>query len=172
MKKTVSLLLCLILICSSVIPAVTVAAETEDREYLEDGSYFDIVINDGINEEAEGGIFAKIIAFFRQLIDFIKGQKTVSKTKQLSYYSADGRLLWTAMLTGEFVYTKYSAVCNRVAFNMDIYDSDWKLKSSEYKNEGNKAFAEFTVRQYKLSVPLKVIEKTMTLVCDTNGNVQ
>ncbi len=172
MKKILSVLLCVVFIILMAFPVFSAVSQTESKEYLEDGSYFDIVISDSIKEESEGGIFAKIIAFFRQLINFIKGQKTVSKTKYINYYSSDGSLLWTAMLTGEFVYTKYSAVCTLARFDMDIYDSDWKKQDSGCKNEGDTAFAQFSVKQYKLLVPLKTIEKTMTLVCDTSGNVQ
>lgn len=172
MKKVIAVFLCPVFIILSVFPVFAAGMQKEEREYLEDGSYFVEVVSDSIKNEKEQGIFAKLFEFLRKLIEFFKGHKTVTKTKYLNYYSSDNELLWTAKLEGEFVYSKTSAVCSFSEFSIDIFDSDWKLISSECDKNENTAKAEFSVKQYKLLVPLKTIEKTMTLTCDTKGNVK
>ncbi len=172
MRKITALLLCPVIVLLSVFPVFAGNSLEEEREYLEDGSYFVEVINDGISNEKEEGIFMKLFSFLKKLIDFFRGRKSVSKTKYLNYYSSDNELLWTARLEGDFVYTKNSAECISSRFGMEIADSDWKLISSECDKNENTAEASFSVRQYKLSVPLKTIEKTLTLTCDTKGNVK
>lgn len=172
MKKIIAVFLCPVFIILSVFPVFAAGMQKEEREYLEDGSYFIEVVSDSIKKENEQGIFAKLFDFLKRLIEFFKGQKTVTKTKHLNYYSSDNELLWTAKLTGEFIYSKSTAVCSSAEFSMEIYDSDWLLQSSECEEAGDTAAAEFTVKQYKLLVPLKTIEKRMTLTCDTKGNVR
>lgn len=172
MKRIISVFLSIILLLFSVLPAFGAEKPAEEREYFEDGSYITVSVDERPENESTGGIFAKLLDFLRRLIDFFKGQKTVSKTKKLNYYSADDELLWTARLKGEFVYTKNSAVCTLAEFSTEIYDSDWQLVSSSCRETENLAVADFTIRQYKLLVPLKTVERTMKLECDTQGNVK
>lgn len=170
MKKLISVILCFIMLFPLCSFCFSTASEIK-TEYLEDGSYFESGFGE-INEEAEPlGIFAKLMEFFRKLVEFFTGKKTVSRTKYLNYYSSDGRLLWSAYLEAEFSYTKNKAECTEADFRCEIYDSDWKLNSQEMSRMGNKATAVFSVKQYKLAVPLTTIEKELTLVCDTKGNV-
>lgn len=172
MKKIISVLMCTVFILLSALPVFGAENIREETEYFDDGSYITVNVSENTENESSGSIFARLLDFLRRLIDFFKGQKTVSKTKYLNYYSSDDELLWTARLKGEFVYTKNSAVCTLAEFSADIYDSDWQLVSSSCSESGNTAVADFTVRQYKLLVPLKTVEKTMKLVCDTSGNVK
>ena len=172
MKKLTALLLCPIIFILSVSPVFAGASVNEEREYLDDGSYLVEVINDGVDNEKEEGIFMKLWGFLKKLIDFFRGRKSVSKTKYLNYYSSDNELLWTARLEGDFIYTKSSAECVASRFGIDIADRDWRLISSGCDKKEDTAMASFSVRQYKLSVPLKTIEKTLTLTCDTKGNVK
>lgn len=172
MKKLTALLLCPVIFLLSVCPVFADASVAEEREYLDDGSYFLEVINDGVSHEKEEGIFMRLWGFLKKLVDFFRGRRSVSKTKYLNYYSSDNELLWTARLEGDFIYTKSSAECISSRFSIDIADTDWRLISSECDKNEDTAEASFSVRQYKLSVPLKTIEKTLTLTCDTKGNVK
>lgn len=171
MKKITAVLLSIILLYVSLLPLSATAAE-EKREYLSDGSYFVEVVADAAENENFPGILARLLNFLRSLVDFFKGQKTVTKTKYLNYYSSDGELLWSAMLKGEFVCSKKLVICSSSDFNIDIYDSDWSLLSFSCRENENTATADFTVLQTKLLVPLKTVEKTLSLTCDINGNVK
>ncbi|MBR3767705.1 MAG: hypothetical protein IKL10_05640 [Clostridia bacterium] len=169
MKRLFSLFLVFYLLSVFSLSAFS-SVKTEQREYLEDGSY----IEEYFAEEKESepaGFFAKLMEFFRKLIEFFTGRKTVTKTKYINYYSLEGELLWSARLRADFIYSKKEAVCTECEFDADIFDSDWKIISSECEKSENKATANFKMQQYKLAVPLKTIEKTLILTCDNNGNV-
>lgn len=171
MKKITALLLCLFIIVLSVLPCGAAMITPSEKEYFPDGSYITVTMDDEIREENEMSFFTRLMEFFRKLIEFFKGSRTVSKTKYINYYSSQGDLLWSARLKADFVCTKNSAVCSDARFGIDIFDSDWELISSECTKENNLASADFTVRQYKLLVPLKTIERKITMTCDTNGNI-
>ena len=195
MKKFIAALLCVLMVAASVAPCV--GAYKSDREYFEDGSYIivsdefigndyengyvgdddDHVSGDGQEspEDAESGIgkFLKtVIEFIKKIIALMKTNKTVKETKYVSYYSSTGKLLWTATLTAEFTYNGKTSVCDSVKTGYMIYDSDWKVISEGCEKSGNTATGHFTVRQYKLAVPLKTIEKSVTITCDKDGNIQ
>lgn len=172
MKRFIAALMSFLLSVFPLLSFAAAASITEEREYLDDGTYFVITVSDSVKNESDFGIFAKLLAFFRKLVEFFKGQKTVLKTKYLNYYSSSGELLWTAKLEGKFVCTKRAVFCSSSDFSIDIFDSDWSLVSSFCCGQGNSAFAEFSVEQTKLLVPLKTITKEMTLTCDINGNVK
>lgn len=194
MKKIIAVLLSVLIFAFSLVPCV--GAYQSEREYFEDGSYIivsdeflgndfaddnhgsdDSVGDDGEAEPESGessvSRFLKtIIELFRKIIAFLKTQKTVTETKYVSYYSSDGELLWIASLTAEFTYNGKSSLCESVKTGCNIYDSDWTLVSKECSKDGNTATAHFKVRQHKLGVPLKVIEKTVTVTCDKDGNIK
>ncbi len=171
MKKLIAVFLSVIMLLPLSAFCVGAAEEEIKVEYLEDGSFIESGFCE-VREEAESmGILAKLMEFFRKLMEFFTGNKTVSRMKYVYYYSSEGELLWAAFFEGEFRYNKNEAVCTDTDFRCEIYDSDWKLNSSETKTENNKATALFSVRQYKLAIPLKTIERELTLVCDTNGNI-
>lgn len=194
MKRIIAVLLSVLMLFSAFAP-LCIAAE-EEREYFEDGSYIvvgyefprsehpddglgnDNVSPDGSDATPEDGesklskILKPIIEIIRKIIELLTNQKSVSKTKYASYYDSQGALLWTVHLTADFIYNGKSAVCSDVSAGCTLYDSDWKLVSGERSKSGNTASAHFTVRQYKLGVPLKAIEKTVTLTCDKDGNIR
>ena len=177
MKKILCILLCGVLLCAAVGPAFANSIP-EQRETLEDGSYFVTVVSDSfphyIEIAAESGLTALInglIRFLRQMIQLLSGTKTVSKTKYVNYYDSNGTLLWTVSLTASFTYNKQQATCTYVSRHSEVYDRDWSVVSSRTEKSGNTATGYFTVRQTKLGVPLKTIERTLTLTCDPNGNV-
>ena len=194
MKKAVAVLLCAMIMLSAGAPCC-LAAEGA-REYFDDGSYIvvsydypeielpdngtggdDSVSADDI-EQAESsenffGRFLKaVINFIKKLIGAISNQKKVSETKYASYYDSRGTLLWTVRVKAEFAYNGKSSVCNSVSAGYIGYDSDWKLISKEAFKNGSSASAHFTVKQYKLGVPLKTIEKTVSISCDKDGNIK
>ena len=96
---------------------------------------------------------------------------TVSKTKSAEYFDANGKGLWMISLTADFTYNGKTSACTNARVTYKIYDSDWKNVSSSCSKSAATATGTFSMRQYKLGVPLKLIEKTLTLTCDANGKV-
>ena len=170
MKRIVSVILCFLMLLPVCSLFVSSASEIK-TEYLDDGSFIESGFFEVREEASAVGILAKLMEFFRKLMEFFTGNKTVSRTKYVNYYSSEGELLWAAFLDAEFRYNKNEAVCTDAHFRCEIYDSDWKLNSSDINKNENKATVNFSVKQYKLAVPLKTIERELSLTCDTKGNV-
>lgn len=189
MKKAVAVLLSVMMLFSAF--ASCCFAKEKEKEYFEDGSYMIVSYESphsalpddddnvsgegtGIPEDAESNlskILKPIIDFIKKIIKLLTNQETVRRTKYASYYDSQGALLWTVHVTAEFIYNGKSSVCKDVRVSYVLYDHDWKLVSVDKSKKGNTASAQFTVRQNKLGVPLKTIEKTVTLTCDKDGNI-
>lgn len=197
MKRIFISFLCCVLICLQILPCFAAASDVQ-METNEDGSFFiiteeplasaeppDVDIEhpgDSIKPEGPANpeisgmnalleMFKKIIEAFRRLIAQLSNQKSVTKTKYIYYYSADSELLWSGELTGEFQYSSSSVNCIDAYFDFTTYDSNWKL--ADYVCTAKNATATLTVwvEQCSLGVKLQTIEKTISLTCDTNGNV-
>ncbi|MBQ7116969.1 MAG: hypothetical protein IJN88_02020 [Clostridia bacterium] len=192
MRKFFAVILSVLLFVFSLVPCA--GAYESEREFFDDGSYIiisdELIGNDSSGDGYEGddtigaegtpgsedngvtGFLERIVELIRKIIALLKRNKTAEKTKYVSYFSADGELLWTAVLTAEFSFNGKKSVCDSADAGCLIYDSDWKLLSKEIRKKDNSASAYFKIRQYKLGVPLKTIEKTITLTCDKDGNIK
>ena len=190
MKKIIAFVLCSLLLTAMVVPAVS-AEYSQGTEYFDDGSYIVVTYvkpnvesdNDDIEGEWED-IFAEeeseSTSFFNRLIKWFKDifsklfakQSVVTKTKYCNYFDSNGKLLWSVCLKGTFSYNHRKALCVSSDITYEIRDSDWKMISYDSSEENNTAKGEFSIRQYKLGVPLKLIEKELTLTCDKDGNVK
>lgn len=174
MKRIITMILCAALLMVPLAPAAaaeTVAEAETQTQYFEDGSYITVGFCENSENEATLTFISRLINLIKELVALLQGQRSVSKTKYADYYDAKGRLLWRVCLSADFLYNGKEAKCTQAKTSYEIYDSDWKLISrSDSKNEA-KANGSFSLRQYKLGVPLKVIEKTLTLVCSADGRV-
>lgn len=171
MKRIISIFLVAITLFVLAVPAFAIVPDDTHTEYFNDGSYIVISESDEKNEASDDNIFAKIILLMKRLISILTGEKELSKTKYLRYYDKNGELLWTVYLTGTFTYNGKSSKCTKATTSADIYDSDWKLISSKTSKTGSTATVDFAMRQYKLGVALKLIEKSITITCDNNGKI-
>ncbi len=179
MKKIISLILCAVFLLVPLAPCVSAAAEEDAGvrpgagiEYFEDGSF---LVFDILEEEAatSASFLQKLLNLFKRIFAFLfpEPEQTVSKTKYAEYHSANGKCLWSISLDADFSYNGKTSACTNARISYNIYDSDWKKVSSSCSKSGATATGEFAFRQYKLGVPLKLIEKTLTLTCDANGKV-
>ena len=189
MKKIISLVLCFIMLTMSVIPSVSAAVESND--YFEDGSFISVGYGspgdwesiDGEEESDPNDIFSiikRIVEFIKEFFSRFFGEnaekneneiQTVTKTKYAAYYDSKGNLLWTVYLTADFTCDGKKAECTDARTRYEIKDADWVLLSAECYKSDNTAAADFTVKQYKLGVPLREIQKTLKLTCDEKGNI-
>ncbi len=187
MKKIISFVLSLILL-SSVFMVPSVSAAVESNEYFDDGSFISVGYGSPEHWESTDGEEEAdshdIVSLIKRIIEFIKTffkrffgndenkVQTVTRTKYAAYYDSKGNLLWTVYLTADFTFDGKKAECTDVRTSYNIKDGDWKLLSADCERAGNTASGTFAIKQYKLGVPLKEIEKTLTLTCDEKGNIK
>lgn len=118
-------------------------------EYFEDGSYI-------VTELTE----STITTF---------AAKTVSSSKSSHFYESDNSKAWTVTLNATFSYTGSSATCTKATTSSTIYNSAWKVTSAVASKSGNKATGTFTVKKYVLGIPVKTVNKTLTITCSNTG---
>lgn len=151
MKRITSVLLAmlmLIVMCPTNAFGGEVATD-QYVEYFEDGSYI-------VTELKTSGISTFATS-------------TTSKTKYSSYYNSNGGLEWRVYLTGTFTYTGSSATCTKATKSYSIYNDNWKVTSSSASKSGNKATGKFTVKKYAIGIPIKTVNKTLTITCSNSG---
>lgn len=190
MKKIIAFVLCSLILVTAVYPCAEAVSVAEGKEQFDDGSYLIVtyvkppeetsgdddgwVDIDSETEESESAsFFNKIIKWFKDIISklFAK-QSSVTKTKYCNYYDSNGKLLWSVSLKGTFTYNHRKALCVSSEVSYEIRDKDWTMLSYDSSEENDTAKGEFSIRQYKLGVPLKFIKKELTLTCDKEGNVK
>lgn len=187
MKRFVGLILTVLMLLSAV--PIASAASVESNVYFEDGSFISTGYGspedyweslDGVEESGGSVSFIKRIidlikAFIEKLFGKVEPENqihTVSRTKYAAYYDSKGELLWTVYLTASFTFDGVGSECTAVSTRSDIKDGDWKLLSAESDKSESTAKGTFVMKQYKLGVPLKEIERVLTLTCDEKGNVK
>ncbi len=98
-----------------------------------------------------------------------KGTKSETKTNE--HHNADGSLAWKASITASFTYNGTTSSCTSVSKSTTIYKSSWKCTASSCSKSGAMATGSFTFKYYVLGIPVKTVNKTLTLTCDKNGNI-
>lgn len=153
MKRIVIFLICLLTICTTLTPIVSIAVEpTSDKReiiILEDGSYIEIVTTENFTRSS--------------------GSKTGNKS--YTYWDNDGNAMWKAVLTASFTYTGSSSTCTNASCSVTIYDSSWYQVSKSTSYSGNTATTQLTMGHKVLGVTVSKPSYTITLSCDANGNL-
>lgn len=152
MKKFISLV-CVVFILFSVCTCYAFATDETitDIEYYDDGSY--------------------TVTMVMHTYSLLATSNTVTRTTECKHYDSNNNLDWKAAITATFTYNGTTASCTSVSKSHTIYDSSWKLTSSNTSKTGATATGNFTFKHYVLSIPNKTVNKTLTLTCDKNGNV-
>jgi len=138
-----AMMICMIPICGN---AVENKVETI---YFEDGSYMTIEV---ITKSA-------------------RASGTVSGTKPYTYYGSDGNAYWKAVISGSFRYTGSSATCISASIDVTIYDSSWYTVSKSASKSGNTAYGSATIGEKVLGVTVSKVPVSLTLSCDSDGNL-
>lgn len=118
-------------------------------EYFEDGSYI-------VTELTE----STITTF---------AAKTVSNSKSSHYYESNNSKAWTVTLNATFSYTGSSATCTKATTSNTIYNDAWKVTSAVASKSGNKGTGAFTVKKYAIGIPIKTMNRTVTITCSNSG---
>ncbi len=95
----------------------------------------------------------------------------VTHTKSYTYYDSDNTMLWQVYLIAAFTYNGTSATCTVASVGHEIYNSAWQVTSETASKSGNTATGSFTVKRYLLGIPIKTINKTLTMSCSPSGVV-
>ena len=147
MKRIVMAALSTLMLINLIFPACASNIETK-TEYLDDGSFFVTAI-----EETPSSI---------SLLS-----TTVTKSKTLTYYAADGTKLWYVKVTGTFTYGNRTAKCTSASASANSYSSTWTITSKSAFHSGNKATASATA---DCSIGSNEnITRTVTLTCSSTG---
>lgn len=148
MKRTISLII--ILLIFALIPYNVFAADvtqSDERIYLDDGSYFIISIDESST----------------------RSTKTATKTHE--YHASDGELLWKVQVRGTFSYNGTSSTCTSATHTITIYNSSWYTHSQTSYSSGNKAIANVTMKKKTLGIVTSTRSVNLTLACDKDGNL-
>ena len=184
MKKLTAFILCCLFVLTTFTSSVLAVSVKSDIEKFDDGSYMIFTYEKPSStelpeddfqdsEEVSPTAITKILRWLKNIFSIIFAkQSTVTKTKYCNYFDKEGNLLWSVSLKGTFTYNHRKAVCVSSEISYEIRDRDWTMLSYDSSEENNTAKGEFSIRQYKFGVPLKLIEKELTLTCDKEGNVK
>lgn len=151
MKKISALILTMLMVFT-IAPFNAFAAEdivTDSCiEYFEDGSYM-------VTEITESSISTF--------------STSTTKSKNSYYYDSNDNLQWRVTITGTFSYTGSSATCTKATTSYTIYDNAWKVTSAVPSKSGNKATGDFTVKRYFAGIPVKTVNRIVTITCSNTG---
>lgn len=152
MKKILTSLLLMLLVLSpiEVCGLETDATKNVYYEYLEDGSYYEITIEENAMTRASG---------------------TKTGTKKAKYVDSSNVTVWQVSVTGTFTYNGSSATCTSASVAATSYSSNWKISSKSATKSGNKAIGKATAKYYYDGTLVTTTTKTVTLTCDKNGNL-
>ena len=147
-KRFISFILAVVLIASAV-PTFAMAATDEIVITYEDGSYLVVTVNESATRSGT--------------------TKTGKKT--YSYYDANDNLEWKAVLSATFTYTGSTSTCTNATCTTTVYNSNWYEYSKSTTRNGGTATTNLVMGRKLLGVTVSKFSRTLTLTCDSNGNL-
>lgn len=155
MKKLISVIIVLLVLITLPLNAYAnnekneVINENKYIEYFDDGSYIVTEIN----------------------TNNISTLATVTnKTKSSIFYNSKNEKQWEVIVNGSFSYTGNSATCLNSSVSYKIYNTGmWKVTSANASKSGAKAIGDFVIKEYFIGIPIKTINKALTLTCSNTG---
>lgn len=97
---------------------------------------------------------------------------TKTGVKTTTYMNADDEPLWSVSVTATFSYDPgRSCLCNSVSGESKSYVSGWKVSEATTFRQLNTAMASATGTKYFIGIPMNSYEVSVTLTCDTYGNL-
>lgn len=141
----------------AIFPAAVFATDTAaatpvgevQRIVLDDGSYFEITT-----------------------IEFgTRATNAKTGTRTFTYKDPSGTVHWTATLTARFTYNGTTATCINAVIQASVINTAWYLQSKSANPNGNTATGTVYMGYMLSGATTKVINRTITLTCDKNGNL-
>lgn len=126
-------------------------------EYLDDGSYFETIIEDETPGSNSG---SNVLS---------TSKTTVTKSKTTYYKNSSGQVMWYVKVTGTFKYGGGTSTCTKATVNAASQNSAWRISNKSSKAYNNKAQATATGKRYNSGIAVNTMTKTVTLTCSSTG---
>lgn len=139
-----------------IIGSMSVQANDEAKkqisiEYLENGDYIETCLEE---------------------YPMINRASTRKGSKTSSYKNASGTVMWSITVTGTFSYTSGKTVqCTSASGSSKSNSSAWSVTPANASKSGNRARASATGTQIVNGVVISTLSRTVTLTCDSYGNL-
>lgn len=151
-KKTMLFFLTLFfsfsLICSPLSVQASTPTYTFNREYLSDGSYYEISMS------------------------VSKARSTVSNaSKTVTYKNSEGKSLWYLTVVADFYFNGNTSRCTTSSVKAGTYTNTYKIESKSSGRSGNSGWAKATVGSYISGHFVASTTRTIYIYCDKNGNI-
>lgn len=164
MKRWISLICSILLFvgCFVIVPRVNAAEYerfgelilvSETVEYLEDGSSI-------------------ITSVYEELVQTRSNLYDKAGSKVYRYRNADGEVLWTLTVSGEFrIIEGASVTCTSASCSTAIYNDAWSCTRKSASPSGNQAVANGQFQKTLLGIVVDTENVNVTLSCDPYGNL-
>lgn len=155
MKRIISIVLVFCLALSPINVFAESASQQTNVEYLDDGSYFETVIEDDLSDF--------------NAVTTTASTTTITKSKTTYYKNASGSTMWYVKVTGTFKYDGKTSSCTKATVTAESKNSSWKVSNKSSKAYDNKAKATATGKHYKNNTLLDTVTKSVILTCSPTG---
>ncbi len=158
MKKITKTLLSITLIASLITaPSVRAAhllpTPSVQIEYLDNGYYFETVIN---------------AAPAQNSISLLSAANTITRTKTSSYKNSNGIVLWSVSITATFTYDGSTSKCNYCYGSASAPSPSWSIQTISASKSGNTATATAIATNSQGNTSSNYT-KSITIRCSKNG---
>ena len=141
---------CFILLFSSFRSFAYENVSTTEIEYLDDGTYFEITIEE---------------------VPSIARASTITGKKTAKQKSANGTVLWSVTVTGTFSYNGKTAKCTKATDSVTSPGPYWSSASSSASKSGATAKATATAKKTVNGRVTQKVTKTIKLTCSPSGKL-
>lgn len=153
MKHIVSILLCILLVCSSFTFPVSAVEDNSANEQIMISQTIEYIGNDCYYIET---IYVPSVQPYGY---------TKTGTKTAAYVVA-GTTIYSVSVTGTFYFDGSTSSATSASGSIATYVESAKIKSCDAHTSGNSAVATGSVTYYGIT-----LQKTVTLSCDKDGNL-
>lgn len=153
MKILKYFLLSLFLVLFTNMPTQAASIDTAQTEieYLENGDYIETTL---------------------VILPSIARSSTCKGSKTTTYKNSSGSTMWSITVSASFSYAKgKSSKCISASGSASSNSKRWKVSTPDTSKSANKATTTATGTLYRNSKALKSITRSVTLTCDTYGNL-
>lgn len=164
MKWLMSLLcsVLLVLCCVAFAPCAN-AAENESFEEL-------VLVSENVEYLEDGSSI--ITTVYEEVVTTRSNLYTKTGTKERVYTDADGNIVWSLTVHGEFrVIEGASVTCTSASCSSTIYNDNWSCTRKSASPSGNQAVANGVFEKTLLGIVISTENVNVTLSCDPYGNL-
>lgn len=167
MRKVKSILIALILICSTCI-SIPMIVHASTPEIPQSESSTMVMVSETVNYLKDGSKITTRI--YENPVNTYASTYTKNGQKSLTCEDDKGTALWKYTVTGTFtIESGVSATCTRANGTPTSYDSAWSAYSNNVSRSGNKATGVIRMQEHWMGLVVQDFTETVTLTCSVNG---